>query len=72
MTKNVEKNIQPEMSEHLAYQVRLPSFITDEEIGLGDVFKRATSYFGIQPCEGCGSRIDALNHWLAFTHRKPK
>ena len=35
------------------YRVRLPGFITDEEIGLGDVIKRATSYLGIKPCGGC-------------------
>ena len=37
-------------------KVRLPGFITDEEIGLGDVIKRTTSYLGIQPCGGCERR----------------
>ena len=35
------------------HRVRLPGFISDEEIGLGDVIKRATSYVGIKPCGGC-------------------
>ncbi|HMJ07703.1 MAG TPA: hypothetical protein VK468_01780 [Pyrinomonadaceae bacterium] len=54
---------------HSPNQVRLPGFITDEEIGLGDVIKRTTSYFGIKPCGACGRRADALNRWLVFTGR---
>jgi hypothetical protein len=50
------------------YRVRLPGFITgEEEVGLGDVIKRATSYLGIQPCGGCERRADALNRRLMFT-----
>ena len=48
MTKASESNDSPDQSEHPPHRVRLPGFITDEEIGLGDVIKRATSYFGIQ------------------------
>ena len=50
-----------------AYRVRLPGFITDEEIGLGDALKRATSYVGIRPCGGCRRRAAALNRWVVFT-----
>ena len=59
----------PDQHEHALHRVRLPKFITDEEIGLGDVMKRTTAYFGIQPCGGCGRRADALNRWLVFTNR---
>lgn len=62
----------PDLSEHSPHRVRLPGFIPDEEIGLGDVIKRTTSYFGIQPCGACGRRAAALNGWLVFTHRKSK
>ena len=51
------------------HRVHLPGFITDEEIGLGDVVKRATSYFRIQPCGSCEHRAAALNRWLVFTGR---
>ena len=50
-----------------AYRVRLPGFITDEEIGLGDAVKRATSYVGISPCGGCRRRAAALNRWVIFS-----
>lgn len=52
------------------YRLHLPGFIRDEEIGLGDVVKRATSAIGIRPCSGCERRAVALNRWLAFTGRK--
>ena len=50
-----------------AYRVRLPRFVTDEEIGLGDVVTRATSAAGIRPCTGCGRRAAALNRWVTFS-----
>ena len=49
------------------HRVRLPRFITDEEIGLGDAITRATSYFGIRPCGACGHRAAMLNRWVVFT-----
>jgi hypothetical protein len=52
------------------YRFRLPGFIRDEEVGLGDVIKRATSAFGVRPCGGCEARAAALNRRLAFTGRK--
>jgi hypothetical protein len=51
-------------------RVRLPGFITDEDIGLGDVIKRATSVVGIKPCGGCERRAAALNRWLGFSGRR--
>ena len=54
------------------YRVRLPTFVTDDEIGLGDAIKRVTSRFGIRPCGGCQRRAAALNQWLMFSgkHRR--
>jgi hypothetical protein len=49
------------------YRVRLPGFVTDEEIGLGDALKRATSYVGIRPCGGCRQRAALLNRWVVFS-----
>jgi hypothetical protein len=50
-----------------AYRVRLPGFISDEEIGLGDAINRVTYAAGIKPCGGCGRRAAALNRWVVFT-----
>lgn len=69
MTKARERNDSPDQSEHPPHRLRLPGFITDEEIGLGDVIKRATSYIGIKPCGGCERRATALNRWVVFTGR---
>ena len=56
--------------ERQPYLVRLPGFVSDEEIGLGDVIKRVTSTAGIRPCGGCARRAAALNRWLVFTGRR--
>lgn len=58
--------------ESQAYRVRLPGFITEEEIGLGDVIRRATSSVGIRPCGGCSRRAASLNHWMVFSGRRSK
>jgi hypothetical protein len=49
------------------YRVRLPGFVADEAIGLGDVVQRMTYAMGIKPCGGCGQRAAALNRWMVFT-----
>jgi hypothetical protein len=56
-----------EHDDHQPHRVRLPGFIGDEEIGLGDAIKRTTAYFGIKPCGGCLQRAAALNRWMVFT-----
>ncbi|MEM2890127.1 MAG: hypothetical protein QW358_02125 [Candidatus Hadarchaeum sp.] len=54
------------------YRVRLPGFISNEDIGLGDVIKRVTYAVGIKPCSGCERRAAALNRWFVFTGRRAK
>ena len=54
------------------YRIRLPGFLTDHDIGLGDVIKRTTYAVGIKPCGGCERRAAALNRWLAFSSQRPK
>jgi hypothetical protein len=49
------------------HRVRLPGFIRDQEIGLGDAVKRVTYTVGIRPCGGCERRAAALNRWMVFT-----
>lgn len=56
-----------DQSERVPYRVRLPGFIADKEVGLGDAIKRATSYVGIKPCGGCEGRVTALNRRLVFS-----
>ena len=51
------------------YRMRLPGFVRDEDIGLGDLVKRATASLFIKPCGGCARRAAALNRWLTFTAR---
>ena len=63
---------QTQKIEHQPYRARLPGFISDEDIGLGDVIKRATSAIGIRPCGSCEQRAAALNRWLTFSGRRPK
>jgi hypothetical protein len=58
--------------ERRPYRVRLPGFIAEEDVGLGDVIKRATSAVGIKLCGGCDDRARALNGWLAFSPWRPK
>lgn len=50
------------------FRVRLPAFLLDEqqEVGLGDVIKRATSAAGWKPCGGCQQRAAALNRRVVF------
>jgi hypothetical protein len=49
------------------FRLRLPGFLVEEEIGLGDVLKRATYAMGIKPCGGCEKRAAAMNRWMVFT-----
>ena len=49
------------------YRVRLPGFVADEAVGLGDVVQRAAYGMGIKPCGGCERRAAALNRWMVFT-----
>ena len=49
------------------FRVRLPGFISEQEVGLGDVIKRVTSAVGIGSCAGCERRAAALNRRVVFT-----
>jgi hypothetical protein len=50
------------------FRLRLPGFIRDEEVGLGDAVKRITYAAGIRPCGGCETRAAVMNRWMRFTH----
>jgi hypothetical protein len=70
MGKNEANEDDARKGERQPYQVRLPGFITDQEVGFGDAIKRATSSIGIRPCGGCGRRAATLNRWLTFSARR--
>jgi hypothetical protein len=53
--------------ESQSHRVRLPGFLIEDEIGLGDAIKRATYAMGIKPCGGCERRAATLNRWMTFT-----
>jgi hypothetical protein len=72
MPKEEARNDSTEKGTRSRYQVRLPGFIPDEEIGLGDVIKRATYAMGIKPCGGCERRAATLNRWVGFSGRPPQ
>ena len=58
---------QEERSERQPHRVRLPGFLIEEEIGLGDAIKRVTYAMGMKPCGGCEKRAAALNRWMHFS-----
>jgi hypothetical protein len=67
MSKELNESDHRENRERQPYRVRLPGFVVEEEIGLGDVFKRITYALGIQPCSGCEQRAATLNRWVRFS-----
>ena len=69
MRRREVSNIHAEPGERLPYRVRLPGFLTEEDVGLGDVVKHVTHAVGIKPCGGCERRAAALSRWLVFTGR---
>jgi hypothetical protein len=58
---------QPVKKDRAPFHVRLPGFVIEEEIGLGDAIKRATHSLGIKPCGGCLRRAKILNRWVVFS-----
>lgn len=66
----MKKHVQEEAGkpvEAKPRRIRLPGFVMEEEIGLGDAVKRATRTIGIQPCGGCERRAAALNRWMTLS-----
>lgn len=62
----------PRRDEREPFRVRLPGFVADQEVGLGDVIKRATMAVGIRPCGGCRGRAEALNRRVVVTGRRQR
>jgi hypothetical protein len=51
-------------------RIRLPGFVKDEEIGLGDALKRVIYVTGIKPCSGCEARAASLNRWMVLSGKR--
>ena len=65
MTKQHDSH--PAKDDRPVHRVRLPGFLIEDEIGLGDVIKKTTYAMGIKPCSGCEKRAAALNRWVTFS-----
>jgi len=48
-------------------RVRLPGFLVNQELGLGDAVKHITYAMGIKACAGCERRAQLLNRWMYFS-----
>lgn len=66
LPQNAKPDDQSEQKDEASHRVRLPGFIVEHEVGLGDVIKRATYAIGLQPCGGCERRAAKLNRWMSF------
>ncbi len=53
-------------------RLRLPGFVREEEIGLGDLVSRTASAIGVRPCGGCSRRAAAMNRWMTVGRRTGK
>jgi hypothetical protein len=71
MNEKESRNHQVDKKDGKPYRVRLPGFITDEDVGLGDIIKQVSYAVGTKPCSGCERRAAALNRWLVFSGRRP-
>lgn len=67
-----ERDRHNQENERPARRLRLPGFVTDEDVGLGDAVKRMTYAVGIKPCGGCEQRAATLNRWLTISGRRGK
>lgn len=67
MDESTTTQNQPQKREVPTHRVRLPGFLVEEEIGLGDAIKRVSYAMGVKPCVGCEQRAAALNRWMTFS-----
>lgn len=70
MTHDLPDSGDVKPTRSVRHRVRIPGFVAETEVGLGDVIKRATSISGIRPCGPCSERATRLNRWLVFSGRR--
>jgi hypothetical protein len=61
---------QPRPPPRRPLSIRLPGFVADRDIGLGDAITRVGRAVGLRPCGGCTQRAAQLNRLLVFTPRR--
>ena len=69
MSEKESKDARVGRRERKPHRVRLPGFVSDQDVGLGDAIKHATATVGIRPCGGCERRAAMLNRWFVFSGR---
>ena len=72
MSEEESKDARVARGEREPHRVRLPGFVSEQDVGLGDVIKHATSTVGIRSCSGCERRAAALNRWFVFSGRRTR
>jgi hypothetical protein len=55
-----------------ARRVRLPGFVGDDGIGLGELAERITHALGVTPCGGCQKRARRLDRWITVSGRRSR
>jgi hypothetical protein len=65
-----EESASTKRSDRQPIRVRLPGFLIDEDVGLGDVIKQVTFRMGVSPCSGCEHRAKTLNSWVVFSRSR--
>lgn len=71
MRINHRKTDEPPVTDSASQprKIRLPGFLVEHEVGLGEVIKKATYAVGITPCAGCARRAAAMDRWILFSPR---
>lgn len=59
-----ERSEQQAATGQARHHVRLPRFLVDEPVGLGQMVKRVTTAAGVKPCAPCERRAAQLDRWL--------
>jgi hypothetical protein len=54
-------------SSKARHNIRLPGFLVENEIGLGQAIKKVSYAMGIKPCAGCEQRAAKLDSWVRFS-----
>jgi len=67
MAKKQGKKLELHTPDVPVHRVRLPGFLIEEEVGLGDLIKKATYAMGIKTCSGCERRAAVLNRRVRFS-----
>jgi hypothetical protein len=52
------------------FRVRLPGFVGDEDLDLGELVSRVAATAGLRPCGGCAGRREALDRWVVLSRRR--